>query len=286
MTITQKNKHLFLDVPNRRLKRRTQVQSILEDLISGDFHAPAIVLERVRKEYFYVIDGGHRMDGFNEYLDLYPDGEIHVGAHVYPSLNDEQRRRIYNRYNIPIRQTRDDMVHTYKDTIPVYGELINNIPVSIYGKERENLKFSHVTGCYLSAKDEREFSGGWSAKPHEFVEQLQQLNKEDALNIIQFWGVMTVSFNLVKGDSLSGIAVLKTTPFAVLFRLWYQNKDRLDHAEIVSRFSELQSKQLNGRQLLTEWSKHTGRGMCRQAFMDIRRKLNRGQPSNKYFRDI
>jgi len=275
----------FLDVPNRRLVRPAQVQSILEDLIKGEFHSPAMVLERLPKGKFYILDGGHRGDGFGKYIELYPKASIEMPCHVYPKLTDEQRRHIYNRYNIPIRQTRDDMIHTYKDTIPIYDDLIANIPVTIYGKEKEHLKFSHVTSCFVSASEDKEFSGGYSAKPHDFVERLQELTPTDKDDIVEFWGVLKDAYKITDGEPLNGVAVVKTTPFAVLFRLWYQNKDRIPRDVIVERFKELKHKQLQGKPLLEEWARRTGRGMTRQCLMDVRSKINRGQPKETRFKD-
>jgi len=279
---TMKN---FLDVPNRRLVRPAQVQSILEDLIKGEFHAPAMVLETLPKGKFYILDGGHRGDSFGKYLDLYPESSITVPCHIYPTLTDEERRHIYNRYNIPIRQTRDDMIHTYKDTISIYEELISLVPCTIYGKEKEHLKLSHVTSCYIAANEEGEFSGGYSAKPQDFVESLQNLMEEDCDNIVEFWGIIKDAFKIKDGEPLHGISVLKTTPFAVLFRLWYQNKDRIPRNKIVERFKELRYKQLQGKPLLDEWARRTGRAMTRQALLDVRSKINRGQPKELRFQE-
>jgi len=275
----------FLDVPNRRLIRPAQVQSILEDLIKGEFHAPAMVLETLPKGKFYILDGGHRGDSFGQYFDLYPKTTITVPCHIYPKLTDEERRHIYNRYNIPIRQTRDDMIHTYKDTIPIYEELISLVPCTIYGKEKEHMKLSHVTSCYIAASDEGEFSGGYSAKPQDFVERLQALTEEDMSNIADFWSIMKDAFKIKHGEPLNGVSVLKTTPFAVLFRLWYQNKDRIPRDKMVERFSELRHKQLQGKPLLDEWARRTGRAMTRQCLMDVRSKINRGQPKELRFQD-
>jgi len=287
MVIDSNNIDHFLDVPNRRLVRPAQVQSILEDLIKGDFHCPALVLEELpkRKGYWYTIDGGHRMDGFGGYLEMNPTATIEIPVHIYPPLDDETRRHLYNRYNIPIRQTRDDMIHTYKDTLPIYPDLIAEIPCTIYGRERENMKVSHVCSCFISAKEDNEFAGGYSANPVAFVERLQRLDHSDLDDMIEFWGIFKEAFNVTDGEPLSTISETKTTPFSVLFRLWYQNKDRIDRDEIVRRFKDLKNKSLQNKPLLEEWAKRTGKAQARQCLMDVRSKINRGHPKELRFKD-
>ena len=285
MVIDSKNISNFLDVPNRRLIRPSQVRSILDDLMKGDFHSPSLVLEKIDRHKMYVLDGGHRMDGFGQYLDMYPSTKISIPCHIYEKLTDEQRRHIYNRYNIPIRQTRDDMIHTYKDTIPIYDGLIQALPCTIYGKERENMKLSHVCSCYISAQHDGEFTGGFEAKPHAFVTRLQELDMTDLNNIIMFWSVMKRSFNIVDGESITHTQSLKTTPFSVLFRLWYQNKDRIADDDIVDRFKDLRNKQFQGKPLLEEWATRTGHAQAKQGLLDIRSKINRLQPKELRFKD-
>ena len=233
----------------------------------------------------YTIDGGHRMDAIKDWIKHNNENKIIIPVQLYPPLTEEQRRIVYNKYNIPIRQTRDDYIFTYKDTIPIYTELINKLPVTVYGKEREHVKVAHMCSSYIGAKATGDFDGSYSDTPKEFTEAIQALDMDDLDNMIEFWEIISSSFRIRKGEELTKHRVIKTTPFAVLFRLWYQNKDRFAKQEIIDRFSALRYKQLNGKPLIDEWASRTGKGQSRLAFGDIKRRLNTGYPADQRFKD-
>lgn len=280
ITIDKDNIGSFVPIESmKRAIRKPHVNSIIRSLNIGNHFDVPIVIEKWNN-HMYVLDGNHRITAIREWLrdgDGYNNKKINVVCAIFTKQNDEQRREVYHTWNIPIRQNTDDFVCAYKDFIPIYPKITTELPCDIYG-DRNQIKFKHFVGGYMTAKFSGDFQGGFQGSAKEFVDKSIGLVAADVDIIKEFWEDIVRAFNIPIGtENMRQVPMLRTSPFYALFRLWYVNKDILGREEIIARFSLRQVLRT-----IEEYAPLGGRESCKEALIQIKDKLNakyQDQPS-------
>ena len=247
--------------------RKSQVNKQLTAL-KNEKHFDVVLAVDTQKNGYGIIDGNHRINAiktwFNESNGV--KREIDMWCMVYPKLTIEQRRAVYRKLNIGIKQSTADFISAYRQTIPMFETITNSglLPCHIYGNNN-NMKFKHFVGAYHCAKRPgKVFSGGFMGKPYEFVEMARTLTYKDVKVIKEFWDMYTKAFSIdLDVNAVSSYKELKTTIFYAMFRLWYINKNRFSEREIISR---LRANAV--RKVIEENYQHGGRANC-VSFLNI-----------------
>ena len=166
-----------LEFINPRKLRKAQIQSLTDELIKGGHFESCLVVNRKKGYHLNIIDGQHRVMAMKNYFKKYPDSRIQVALVIYKSLKPDEEREVYRKWNIPIRQTTDDFINSYKEVIPMFGRLTKEIPCNIYGGPKK-IKLKDLINAHIGSV-EHPFKGGEGRTSYAFVKYMQDLTDED-----------------------------------------------------------------------------------------------------------
>ena len=274
----------------KRCIRESHVNDIKDSLDKGEhFHMPLAVFKNGNNGYKLsattkseAIDGNHRLSAIKKWLNENPNKSIEVLLMVY-KINknvDVTVRKIFHNVNIGRKQSTDDYIRAYKDTIPIFDMICGNkkvLPCSIYGN-RDEMKFYHIVGAYLSAK-ENIYKGTWTGKPKEFVDEVRKLNDNDVNIIKEFWGDFCKMFSLKGVQNIRNLACAKTTGFSVIFFLWYHNKNRLGRQVVITKIRD----KLADSKFFDDWARSSGISNSKKALDAIVRYLNKSVTKHHFY---
>ena len=274
----------------KRNIRESHVNDIKASLDRNEhFHMPLAVFKDKNGGYQIsantkseAIDGNHRLTAIKKWLHENPNESIEVLLMVYQidkNVNINVRK-IFHAVNIGRKQNTDDYIRAYKDTIPIFDKLCGHkrvIPCSIYGN-RDEMKFYHVVGAYLRAK-EKIYKGTWSGSPKDFVDEARKLTDKDVKVIEQFWEDFTKMFNLKGVQNIRNLACAKTTGFSVMFFLWHHNKDRLGRKIVIQKIRD----KLAGSKIFEDQARSSGISNSKKALDAIVRYLNKSVTKHHFY---
>jgi len=271
----------------KRNIRELHVNDIKASLENGDhFHMPLAVFKTGNGGYEIsatteseAIDGNHRLTAIQKWLSKNPKEAIQVLLMVYKidkNVNVNVRK-IFHAVNIGRKQNTDDYIRAYKDTIPIFNKLTTSrvIPCSIYGN-RDEMKFYHVVGGYIRAKQNGNFKGTWTGTPKDFVDEARKLTDADVDVMEEFWEDFTKMFSLKGVQNIRNLACCKTTGFAVMFYIWMHNKDRLGRDIVIQKVRD----KLEGTSFFEELARSPGISNSKKVLDAFVRRLNK---SNKKY---
>ena len=140
------------------------------------------------KRKIRVIDGGHRTEALKKYFESNNDAKVKVSMAVYKDLSESEERAVYTKWNLGVKQSIDDFIWSYRIEIPEYENILNELPVTVYGSS-EKIKARYVIDAYLSSK-KHPFMGGCSFGRLEWLEVLRNLKQEDVESMIDTFKIL------------------------------------------------------------------------------------------------
>jgi len=153
-----------------------------------------------------------------------PEGnlEIEIEIHKYDGLNEDAERKIYTAYNSGRKQSTNDFVQQYKDTIPLWKILHTDktmpVAVTVY-PGNNSISFYKLISAYNAAIDKGNFKGGYLGKPMDFIAKAINYGHKDAAIIKAFLVDYATAFGFVKGNPW-----YSTTQITSMMRVWMDNR--------------------------------------------------------------
>jgi len=228
----------LIELPNQRNIRDTQVNSIYRCL-KQDCHFDSLFVVNVNngKKIIRVIDGGYRTEALKKYFESFPDKKVKVSMAVYKDLTEAEERMVYTKWNLGVKQSVDDFIWSYRVEIPEYKNMLDELPVSIYGSS-EKVKLRYIVDAYFSSK-KCPYVGGLSYGRLEYLEVLRNLKYEDVESMKDTFSILYKIFNPNNRADFVRLSAFKCSNFKALYRLIHVNKEMLGKNYIIKRMSNI-----------------------------------------------
>jgi len=190
---------------------------------------------------------------------------------VYTIPEGEEEREKFRDLNAGKSPSSDDILQQYSLTKPFLIDLINQVKLTaIYKTPKRPLKLGNLITAYLNAKKPK--LAVQSFKPFELLNKIDKMGIEDLKIIKAFlrdyqstFGVLNMSCDWIK-----------STIFASIFRLWYQNLNNIPQNVMLKKF-----RNLINHSKVKEYSRMGGRDPLMFAVRDFCEVLN-NKGSKKY----
>lgn len=218
-TIDITKKDFFsIDEKQRRALRSGAVKSLAQGLKAGKhFNSPFVVNYALGQRK--LIDGNHRWEAVLSVLANDSDFRIEVWYAEYRDVSLSDERDVFSLWNIGTKQSADDFLKIYWETIPKGKEMLEKIPASIYNS-KSKIKVKTIVGNHIDAKKRKKFAGGYSAGSVKTVKDFQDIRSEDIVVMSGYIKDMAQIFGSYNKD----VIFWKGTPQAAFYRIWYDNR--------------------------------------------------------------
>jgi len=261
----------FAQYKTKRRVRTSQVKNLVKVLKNnGSF--PTMYVNRGNNTKMKFLDGNHRFEALLKFFELEPEAKVEIKVGIYDIDDPELERQKFLDLNNIVKPSTDDVIQQYKDDCIFLKKILKNIrEISIYGSAGSPLKIRVLIAAYIQAT-KQSFSPG-AINGQTMVKTMDSYTHQDFLNIKGFLKEYQEIFGALTKDSLW----IKTTIFTVMFRLWFQNKSRMNHNQMQSKFRTL----INNPYVI-EHSRLGGRESCLMAadrFVDV---MNRARGSGTF----
>ena len=252
-----------------RKLRWGQVLSIYKALLRGEHFDVPMVVNKHHGAGTKVLDGQHRIEAMKLYFGKYPNHRIQITLITYLNLTLEEEREVYRKWNIAIKQSTDDFLHSFMDEMPVIQQIKKGVPCTVYGSNKK-MKLRTLINAYHASKDE-EYTGGERKTGYEFIKYMKSLTDEDAAEMQRVFGIIYDVFNSDKQEDFCRRSAFKNLVFRALYSLVAKNMDTLGEKYIKKQMK----KTLCNRQILDEYRRYYGRRASVDAYLAFKGLLNR-----------
>jgi len=249
----------IIDEDNRRQIREGKVRGILSELNAGTHFSVPFVVNR-KDNGDKTLDGNHRIEALKLKFVQDPNFQIEQWLVVYKDLTKEEEKEIYSLWNIGVTQTTTDFLKMYFETIPFGREMLNELPVTIYGDDT-HLNIKSVVGSYIAiTRQNNNFTGGYGGGREKIVSDFSNVTAEDIGVMKEFCGFMEKVFG--QFHAKHNRLFYTTTAVTVLFRIWWDNHTYINENKMVRLFKKGFVRPLNakGQNLWAESVQSGGRG--------------------------
>lgn len=218
--VDTKNIDLFEIMTNRRDIRNSVVKK-LNGLLLTNNHFETPIMANMKGNKMRLLDGNHRIEAIRRYLKMYPNRKVEVVVFYYDGLSPEEERQMYTKWNLGTKQTTNDFVKQYWDTIRL-TKLIAADPkfpckvAHTWGARA--IEFKLLVGSYLTI-DVKTFSGNYGGPAMRFIERVKKLTESDLKYIKAFMTEYIDVFGYPNKKNMH----YKKAIFTALFRIWLDN---------------------------------------------------------------
>lgn len=265
-----------LNIINPRRLRVAQIQSLTTALINGEHFDSCLVVNEKKGYRLNIIDGQHRVIAMRNYFEKNPDNRIQVALMVYKNLTMAQERAVYRKWNISIKQTTDDFINSYKEEIPIYTLLTNEIPCSSYGGSKL-MKIKDLINAHIGAK-EKPYRGGEGRTSYDFVKYMQKLTDDDVIRMKYIFQLIYSVFNSNNVKDFHKLSAFKNTVYRALYYLVENNIDVLGENYVKRRMATV----LANRAIVDQYRRFYGRRASVDAYMAFKNLLNDTKSDKKF----
>ena len=221
VTLNKRNiSRLFVKMTNRRDIRHSVVNKLFRILEKGE-HFETPLMTNKKNGSNRLLDGNHRIEAIEKYLNRYPNRKVEVCIFYYDNLNENQEREIYTKWNLGTKQNTNDFVKQYWDKIPITKmmKVQNGFPYPVsHVWTSKAIEFKTLVNCYLD-KDNPIFNGGFRGTSTAFIEKSQKLGRADFTVLSAFLYEYIEIFGLPSKKN----AHYKKSVFHAIMRLWLDN---------------------------------------------------------------
>jgi len=217
--INHSNKDVFVfDEKQRRQIRTGAVAKLVQLLKAGEHFDSVFVVNEREDGTKMLLDGNHRFEAISEMLNFDPTFSIEVWVAVYRDLTIDQEREVFGLWNSGTKQSADDFLKIYWDTIPMGKQILKDIPCSVYGG-KQYMKAKNIVGNHLCAIRHKTFKGGYTGSAVKVVSDFRTITKEDVKTMATYVKEISDIF----GEFSQTNMFWKTTPQTVFYRIWHDN---------------------------------------------------------------
>ncbi len=214
--INANNIKSFVRISEKRKIRTGKVKEICSQLLAGKHFETQLAINR-KNNKDDLIDGNHRIMAIEQAIEKDSNFKIEVWIAYYDNLNAEEERKKFETWNVGTKQSSDDFLKVYWDTIPLRKQ-IEKIPTSIYLSDKK-IKVKLLLGSQINAKKEKSFEGGYNAGNLRTVKDFQELDLGDIQKVKAFLSDMTAIFGQFNGK----FGFWKSTAISAFYKIWYDN---------------------------------------------------------------
>ena len=222
-----------------------------------------------------VIDGQHRIEAMKLFFKVFPSDKIKIWWALYRNLTPDEERKVYRKWNIPIKQSTDDFINSFKDEIPFFKEMTKQVPCSIYGSSNK-MKIRDLINAHI-ASSEKPYKGGEKKTTYDFVKYMQQLEISDINNMKTNFEILQEIFNSDNVKDFGKLSAFKNIVFRALYYLVENNKE-----ELGDYLKRRMKTVLVNRAILDQYRRYYGRRASVDAYLAFKNLLNSGQSSKKF----
>lgn len=224
-----------------------------------------------------IIDANHRVAALKKFFEKYPDQEIEIWSAIYENLSPDEERLVFTRWNIPVTQSTDDFINSYRATIPMFNRFIRDLPCTVYGSNNK-MKLRDMVNAY-SASFQNPYHGGEGKTKINVVSYLQRLKDKDIDVIKKNFGILQQVFNPDDKKDWRNMSPFKNIIFRALYYLVSNNLNRLGEEYICKRMKT----ELAGRTILDQYRRYYGRRASVDAYLAFQHLLNDSVTDEKKF---
>lgn len=265
-----------LTILNPRKLRKSQIQSLTSILMNGEHFDSCLVVNRGKGYHLNVIDGQHRVMAMRNYFKKYPEARIQVALAVYKNLKSNEEREVYRKWNIPIKQTTDDFINSYKEEIPMFNRLTTEMHCTVYGSPSK-MKLRDLVNAHI-AINEKPYKGGEKKTTYDFVKYMQKLTDEDLDSISSTFKIFQDIFNSNKIKDFHKLSAFKNIVFRALYYLIANNLEPLGENYVKRRMNTV----LANRTIVDQYRRFYGRRASVDAYLAFKNLLNDTQSEKKF----
>jgi len=256
VVLNRDNMNMFVLLANRRDIKNSHVSKLYKVLAEGsNFESPLVANLYSRKRVYALLDGNHRYEAMKKYFDKFPERKVEIYLIFYTDLSPEEEKEEYTKWNSGKRQSTNDFIQAYWDTIPIakwFNAPLRGFACRVAPSWRTGgipaIEFKTLVGAYLT-KDDQTFSGGFSGSAMELVEKSQHLGDRDFGVIKSFMADYVTAYGRIDPKNMH----YKQVVFYTLFRLWLKNYQAHDFATMRKMFEVIR-----GHRLVVEYQKLGG----------------------------
>jgi hypothetical protein len=217
----------FVENSTIRKIRTSKVDQLYRNILKKEHFDSIFVVNLTKnekgKEVRRLLDGHHRFKAIKKAFLYCQKHNIEMKMDIwfaeYKNLTDEEEKDIFNQWNIGTKQTSDDFIRIWFNTVPLGEKMLKEIPASIYS-EKTKLKLKIIAGEHLDAKRQLPYSGGFQKNGLGLISDLQSLTPKDIQTMKQFRIFLEELFDRpYNTDYLFN----KNVCVKVLYRIWFDN---------------------------------------------------------------
>ncbi len=223
---------LFSYQSSRRRIKNHHVTKLLKVLESGKGFPVLSVAKKCDGKY-PLLDGNHRNDAFREFLEKNPDYKIEVLLAIYPITGEDAMKDQFRGLNDSVNISSDDLIQMYNKT-PIISKLMTLPKVAIYKTANRPMNIRTLLTAYFDAVKPTFTASSYTGM--KLIMRAEQLNASIAFAEIK---AFLAEYQEVFGDLDKGSIFLRTTAINGFFRIWYQNKEKIPFAQMMSRFRKM-----------------------------------------------
>jgi len=226
VVLSKDNMNMFVLLTNRRDIKNGHVSKLCRVLLDGDnFETPFVGNFYSRRRVYGLLDGNHRYEAVKKYFGKFPERKVEIYLIYYTDLNPDEEKREYTKWNSGKKQSTNDFIQAYWDTILI-AKLFNNplkqFPCRVSPVWRLGLnpaiEFKTLVSAYIT-RDDQIFTGGFSGSAMELVEKSQELGERDFGVIKSFMKDYTTAYGKPDPKNMHYRPVV----FYSMFRIWLKN---------------------------------------------------------------
>jgi len=257
-----------LTIINPRKLRSVQVNNLVSALMRREHFDSCLVVNRKKGYSLNIIDGQHRVMAMKVFFERNPNCRIQVALVIYKSLSSDEEREVYRKWNISIKQSTDDFINSFKESIPMFNRFTTELPCSIYGSPFK-MRFRDLVNAYI-AVDEKPYRGGEQKTTFDFVKYLQKLTDEDVDSMLYTFGLLREIFNPNGVKDFHKLSPFRNTVFRALYYLVANNVKHLGENYVKRRMRTV----LGERSIVDQYRRFYGRRASVDTYLAFRSLLN------------
>jgi hypothetical protein len=261
----------YFEIVNPRQIRKRQVLSVLRALNRGEhFDTEFVVNICDNTKKIRIIDGNHRVQAMIQYFETHPLNKIVVNMDCYRNLSPDEEHYVFRKRNRPVKQTVEDYINSYKETLPQIRLMMDQMPLAIYPSFNK-LRLSEVLDAYFASRMEPFSGAATQSEPEEWIRAIKDLNETKIDDMQDTFDLLFEIFNPEKCTDFTRLPAFKTSTFRALFRLIDVNKVLLGKNYVAKRMTTVLLHSV-------ELGRHGGHGKqtSLEAFGRFQDLLNRG----------
>lgn len=270
VVVTKANLGDFFILMNRRDIRWGKVKSMVTELRAGN-HFEVPWLTNLCNNKHRLIDGNHRYEAVKAYIEAFPDRKVEVTLHYYEDLSTQEEREEYTKWNKGTKQNTNDFVKQYWSAIPIIKLMQTSFPCKISHVWSGNaIEFSLLTKPHL-ARNAENYQGTFSGSAEEFIIEVKKLGTGDYQLLKSFMSEFIQAFGVPSRQNMH----YKPLNFAVLYKLWYDNRKVITFVDMQKVFARLRNSPL-----IVQFSTVSGREQAVTLRQQLLLAVNRTRTKN------